>query len=69
MENCDSATSAQDRALIAKGTNERTFVISSHNEAQVHHAFKKRSLLMIFGGAAASLIGAFGLLVHFGLFK
>ena len=33
-------------------------VISSHSEAQVHRAFKKRSLLMIFGGAAASLIGA-----------
>ncbi len=69
VENTDSATSPQDRSVIAKGANEPTFVISSRNEAQVHHAFKKRSLLMIFGGAAASLIAAFALLVHFGLFK
>lgn len=68
VENSDSATSGQDRCLIAKGTNEPTFVISSENEQQLHHKFKKRALLMIFGGAAAALIGAFGLLVHFGMF-
>src|SRR5579864_2739301 len=68
VENNDSATSSQDRSMIAKGTNEPTFVISSKSEAQLHHSFKKRSLLMIFGGAAAAIIGAFGLLVHFGMF-
>ena len=58
----------QDRCLIAKGKNEPTFLISSKSDEQVHRAFEKRSLLMIFGGATLALACAAALLVHFGLF-
>ena len=67
IENCDSATSAQDRTMIAKGKNEPTFVISTKTDVQIHHALEKRALLMIFGGAALAIACAAGLLVHFGL--
>jgi hypothetical protein len=68
MENSAAATSGQDRRMIAKGRNEPTFLISTKSDAQVHREFEKRTLLMIFGGAALAIACAAGLLVHFGLF-
>jgi hypothetical protein len=68
VENCDLKTMNQDRSMIAKGKNETTFVISTKSDIEVHHAFEKRALLMIFGGAALAIACAAGLLVHFGLF-
>jgi hypothetical protein len=67
VENPSAADSTTDRTMIAKGKNEPTFVISTKSDVQVHHDLKKRSLLMIFGGAAAALASAAFLLVHFGL--
>ena len=66
----DSSASADrtpDRNMIAKGHNEPTFVISAKSDQQMHTALQKRSLLMIFGGAALALACAAGLLLHFGL--
>ena len=68
VENPDSSASPEDRGMIAKGKNEPTFVISTKTDAQIHRALEKRSLLMIFGGAAVSIGCAVALLVHFGLF-
>jgi hypothetical protein len=56
-----------DRTMIAKGTNEPTFLISAKSDVEVHRAFRKRALLMILGGAALTLACAAGLLLHFGL--
>ncbi|MGD1077863.1 MAG: hypothetical protein ABR881_06020 [Candidatus Sulfotelmatobacter sp.] len=64
----ENSSDGQDRCLIAKGHNEPTFVISVKSDAQIHHDLEKSALLMIFGGAAAALACAVGLLVHFGLF-
>ncbi len=68
IENSDPACAPEDRSMIAKGQNEPTFLISTKTDAQVHRAFEKRSLLMIFGGAAAAILCTVGLLMHFGLF-
>jgi hypothetical protein len=68
VENTDSNAASGDRSMIARGHNEPTFLISTKSDAQVHHSFEKRSLLMIFGGAAAAIVCAAGLLLHFGLF-
>ena len=64
----ENSTGDQDRCMVAKGRNEPTFVISAKSDVQIHHDLQKRALLMIFGGAAAALVCAIGLLVHFGLF-
>lgn len=69
VENCDDRTTAQDRSMIAKGKNEPTFVISNKTDAQIHRSLEKRALKMIFGGAAAALTFAAGLLLRFGMFK
>ncbi len=68
VENLDSKTAEQDRSMMAKGKNEPTFLISTKSDVQVHRAFEKRALLMIFGGAVVAIACAAGLLVHFGLF-
>ena len=68
VENSDPACAPGDRSMIAKGQNEPTFLISTKTDAQVHRAFEKRSLLMIFGGAAAAIGCAVGLLMRYGLF-
>jgi len=68
IENPDSSAPPQDRSMIAKGKNEPTFVISTKTDVQIHHALEKRALLMIFGGAVASIGCAAALLVHLGLF-
>jgi hypothetical protein len=64
----ENSAEGQDRCRIAKGHNEPTFLISTKSDAQVHHDLEKRTLLMIFGGAALALACAAGLLFHFGLF-
>jgi hypothetical protein len=64
----ENSTDGQDRCLIAKGHNEPTFIISVKSDVQIHHDLQRRSLLMIFGGAALALACAAGLLFHFGLF-
>ena len=68
VQNSDSSASPDDRSMIAKGKNEPTFVISTKTDVQIHRALEKRSLLMIFGGAAVSIACAAALLVHLGLF-
>jgi hypothetical protein len=45
-----------DRNLILKGTNEPTFLISSRTEKQVESWLRRRTLLMILGGAALAII-------------
>jgi hypothetical protein len=67
VENSDSKAAESDRTMIAKGTSEPIFVISTKSDAQLRHAFEKRALLMIFGGAALAIGCAAGLLLHFGL--
>jgi hypothetical protein len=64
----NSETSATDRALITKGQNEPTFLISSKSDTQVRSEFRKRAFYMIFGGAAAAMFGLIGLLIHFHMF-
>lgn len=62
----DDRTS-NDRTMIAKGTNEPTFLISAKTDLQVRHAYRNRALLMVFGGAALALACTAGLLLHLGL--
>ena len=66
VENNDERTMAQDRSMIAKGKNEPTFMISTRSDVQVHHELQKRALLMVFGGAAATIACAAGLLLRLG---
>jgi hypothetical protein len=67
LECSDPASDNHDRTMIAKGTNEPTFLISAKTDVQVHRAFRNRALLMIFGGAALALACTAGLLLHFGM--
>jgi hypothetical protein len=45
-----------DRNLIVKGQNEPTFLISCRTEKQVESTLRRRAVLSIFGGAAASIV-------------
>ncbi len=64
----NSAATAGDRAMIAKGHNEPTFLISAKTDIELQHGLRKRAGLMILGGAALALACLAGLLVHFHLF-
>lgn len=46
---------ASDRKMVAKGTNEKTFVISSEDERGTIANLKQRATMQIFGGAALSV--------------
>jgi len=64
----NSAAGGKDPTMIAKGTNEPTFLISAKSDAEVHRSLRKRAALMILGGAALALVCIAGLLFHLKLF-
>ncbi len=55
-----------DRNLVMKGTNEKTFLISSKTEKQVESGLRWRAVKMILGGAALAVICLAILLSKFG---
>ena len=57
-----------DRRLITKGQNERTYLISSKSEQALERRLSWQSVLMVFGGAALSVICATILLMKHGQF-
>jgi hypothetical protein len=61
-------TDAHDRNLITKGENEATFLISWRSEKDMESTLGKKAGLMIFGGAALSVVCLAILLAKFGLF-
>ena len=61
-------TESHDRNLITKGENEATFLISWRSEKDMESALGKKAMLMIFGGAALSVVCLAILLAKFGLF-
>jgi hypothetical protein len=62
------AADGQDRALILKGQNDPTFLISSQAAREVERQLRNRALVRIFGGAALSLACLAFLVYKFGLF-
>jgi len=64
----NSAATAGDHAMIAKGHNEPTFLISAKTDSEVRQGLRKRAGFMILGGAALALACLAGLLAHFHLF-
>ncbi len=59
---------AHDNNLIAKGQNEKTFLISWKSAEQARAALGKRSAGMIFGGAALAIVCLVLLLAHLKMF-
>jgi len=59
-----AAAGAQDRNMIVRGQNEKTFLISWKSEADTQTGLRKNGLGMIFGGAALLLVCLFLLLAH-----
>lgn len=59
---------AHDNNLIAKGQNEKTFLISWKSAEQTRSALGKRSAGMIFGGAALAIVCLVLLLAHLKMF-
>jgi hypothetical protein len=57
-----------DHNMIVKGTNEKEFLISSKTEKELESGLKRRAVLMVFGGAALSVICMAILLAKLGLF-
>ena len=57
-----------DRNLVAKGSNEPTFLISWRSEKEIERTLRNRSALHIFGGGALSVACLGILLAKFGLF-
>jgi hypothetical protein len=66
-ENPD-AQHANDRNLICQGKHEKTFLISSKSDDDEGKSLRKRSMWMVMGGAAASVICLALLLAHLHLF-
>jgi len=60
-----SATGPQDRNMILKGQNEKTFLISWESDTDTQKGLRKNGLGMIFGGAALLLGCLFLLLLRF----
>jgi len=58
----------RDRCIIAKGQNEKTFLISSKTEVETQKGLRKSAVGMVFGGAALVLVCLALLLAHLGLF-
>jgi hypothetical protein len=58
---------ATDRKLIAKGENERTFVISGDDEKTTQMELRHKAFLEVFGGAALAIGCLAILLMQFGL--
>jgi hypothetical protein len=56
-----------DRNMIAKGANEKQFLISSRTEKQLESGLRRRAVGMILGGAALSVICLAILLAKIGL--
>lgn len=59
-----ACTGVQDRNMIAKGQNEKTFLISWQSERDTQKGLRKSGVGMIFGGAALLLVCLFLLLAH-----
>jgi hypothetical protein len=57
----------QAEKLIHKGTNERTFVISSQNQKTTQAELRHRALVRIFGGAALAIVCLVVLLQQLGM--
>jgi hypothetical protein len=57
-----------DRNRIAKGEHEHTFLISSKPEQQLESGLRRNAMLMIFGGAALTLVCLALLMARYKLF-
>jgi len=57
-----------DRNLVAKGTNEPTFLISWQSEKEIERTLRKRAALHILGGGAAAVACLGILLAKYGAF-
>jgi E3 Ubiquitin ligase len=67
MENPRS-TGPDDRNLIGKGANERSYLISSKAAGQLERSLRWKSALMVWGGIALTAACATLILAEFGLF-
>ncbi|HET7841898.1 MAG TPA: hypothetical protein VFM21_09850, partial [Terriglobia bacterium] len=61
-----SPADEHDRNMIVRGSNEKTFLISSKTEKQLESGLRWRAVKMILGGAALSIICLAILLAKFG---
>jgi hypothetical protein len=61
------AADVRDRNMIVKGVNEPTFLISDKALAIEESGLRKRAFLMVFGGAALTIVCLAFLLAHFGV--
>jgi hypothetical protein len=53
--------------VLMKGSNDSTFVISFRSQKELVTALALKSAVMLFGGAAVTLLGAYALLLRMGL--
>jgi hypothetical protein len=54
----------QDRCVILKGQNEKTFLVSWETEGEIQKGLRKNAVVMVFGGAALTLVCLALLLAH-----